>query len=238
MKTIEVCLTPDLMEYEDIAGKVVVVIDILRATSCMVTAIASGVKSIIPVAELAEAQALQKKGLLVGAERGGQKVEGFDLDNSPFSYQNTDLVGKTIGMTTSNGTFAIKEAQNKKAEQVIVGAFLNKSSVVEFLKKTNQHTTLLCAGWKGKVNLEDAFYAGALLNDLINYFKFNNDSCVLARSVYHLGQNNYKRFISDSSHYQRLMNFGNEADIEFCLTEDIYRVIPIMQGDELVRLKD
>ncbi|MCU0445333.1 MAG: 2-phosphosulfolactate phosphatase [Microscillaceae bacterium] len=234
MKTIEVCLTPDLLEYEDAEGKLVVVIDILRATSCMVTALASGVKSIIPVSSLEDAQSLQAQGYLVGAERGGKQVEGFELDNSPFSYMKPELQGKTIGLTTSNGTFAIKEAQRRGANEVIVGAFLNKSRISQYIRQSQQNTMLVCAGWKGKVNLEDAFYAGSLLNDVIKDVQFANDSCILARSIYHIGQNNYKRFLKDSSHFQRLMGFGNEIDIDFCLTENRYQILPKMQGNELV----
>jgi 2-phosphosulfolactate phosphatase len=236
MKTIEVCLTPDLLEYEEAENKLVVVIDILRATSCMVTALASGVKSIIPVSALEDAQKLQAQGYLVGAERGGKQVEGFELDNSPFSYMKPELQGKTIGLTTSNGTFAIKEAQRRGASEVIVGAFLNKRSITDYVRRANQNTLLVCAGWKGKVNLEDAFYAGALLTDLLKDLQYANDSCLLARSIYHIGQNNYKRFLKDSSHFQRLMGFGNEVDIDFCLSNDKYSVLPIMQGDQLVAL--
>lgn len=231
MKTIEVCLTPDLLQFEEIENKIVVVIDIFRATSCMVTAFGHGIKGIIPVAEVEECRALQAQGYLAAAERNGEKVEGFDLDNSPFSYMNPDLKDQTIAMTTSNGTKSIKMAQ--KSLQVVIGAFLNKKALTQYLIQKQENVLLLCAGWKGKVNLEDTFFAGAVLTDLINDFQYTDDACALARSAFHLGKNNPKRFLMDSSHYQRLKKLGNEKDMDFCITIDKYDVVPVLEGNEL-----
>ena len=108
--TVDVCLSPNLIDLYDLDGKITVVVDILRATSVMVTAIAHGAKSIIPVASLAEAQEYQDKGYLCAAERGGAQVEGFPLDNSPFSYMDEYVKGKDIVITTTNGTLAISKS--------------------------------------------------------------------------------------------------------------------------------
>jgi 2-phosphosulfolactate phosphatase len=237
MQKIEVCLTPDLLHLYDISGKIVVVIDIFRATSCMVTAFAHGVDAIIPVATVEECKQLQSQGLLAAAERMGAMVEGFDLDNSPFSYLNNPaLKGKTLAMTTSNGTKAITQAISQGAKEVLIGAFLNRSAIVDYLKKSSNAVMLLCAGWKGRVNLEDAFYAGAILTDLLKDFEFDNDDCVLSRSVYHIGQNNPLKFLESASHYHRLETLGNSDDIEFCLRTDVYPVVPSMQKDRLMLL--
>ena len=233
MKNIEVCLTPDLISHFDLNEKVVVAIDIFRATSCMTTALANGVEAIIPVATVEECKALQEKGYLAAAERDGKKVEGFDLDNSPFSYLNPELEGKTLAMTTSNGTLVISKSK-ETAYKVVIGSFLNKTSVVQFLIKEQKDVVLFCAGWKGNVNLEDTFFAGALLNDLLHDFKYSNDSCALARSVYHLGKNAPKRFLMDSSHFNRLKKLGHEADMDFCLSIDNYQILPVLVGDRLV----
>lgn len=235
MKHIEVCLTPDLLNYYSVENKIVVVIDIFRATSCMVTALANGIQSIIPVARVEACKALQEKGYLAAAEREGKKVEGFDLDNSPFSYLNPELKGQTLAMTTSNGTLAISKV--KEADQVVIGAFLNKAALVQHLLKEQKDILLLCAGWRGRVNLEDSTFAGAILTDLINDFFYANDACGMARSTFHLAQNNPKRFLTDSSHFQRLKNMGNEADIDFCLAVDKYDTIPVLRGEALVKLE-
>ncbi len=231
---IEVCLTPDLLPHFDLKDKIVVVIDILRATSCITTALANGVKSIIPVREVEECKALQSQGYLAAAERGGKKVEGFDLDNSPFSYQNPDLKGKTIAMTTSNGTLAIDLSKNV-AKEVLIGSFLNQRTLCNYLQKKEDNILLFCAGWKGKENMEDTFFAGALIDDLSNTnIELGNDGAFISKAVYHVGRNQYKKFLRKSSHYQRLISFGLEKDIDFCFTANQYNVLPYLKGNEIV----
>ena len=236
MKTIEVCLTPELLRHHDLANKTVVVIDIFRATSCMVTALANGIQSIIPVSTVAEAKVLQNKGYLTAAERHGAKVDGFDLDNSPFSYLEPHLKGKTIAITTSNGTQAIRAAQDAGAYEVLIGAFLNIHTLVNHLKQRAESVCLLCAGWKGKVNLEDSFFAGAVVHYLAETFTTINDDCTLAQAVYLRGEENPVRFLEQSAHYHRLETLGNYDDITFCLQRGIYTNIPILKKDELVNL--
>lgn len=231
---IEVCLTPDLLPHFDLKNKIVVIIDILRATSCITTALASGVKSIIPVREVEECKDLQQQGYLAAAERGGKKVEGFDLDNSPFSYQNPDLKGKTIAMTTSNGTLAIDLSKNI-AKEILIGSFLNQRTLCNYLQKKEDNIVLFCAGWKGKENMEDTFFAGALIDDLVNSkMDLGNDGAFIAKAVYHVGRNQYKKFLRKSSHYQRLIGFGLEKDIDFCFTPNQYDVLPHLKGNEIV----
>jgi 2-phosphosulfolactate phosphatase len=113
---------------------------------------------------------------------------------------------------------------------------LNKKFLIQYLREAQEDILLLCAGWQGKVNLEDTYFAGAVLTDLMYDFQFSNDSCALARSAYHLGKNNPLRFLSDSSHFQRLKRLGNEKDMEFCLRTDLYEVLPILHQNELIRL--
>ncbi len=234
MFSLEVCLTPDVLKYYDLSHKNVVVIDILRATSCMTTALACGIAKIVPVRELEDCKAYKNQGYIIAGERGGQKVDGFDLGNSPFSYQNPALIGKNIAITTSNGTLAI-DMSKKDAHKVIIGSFLNIKNVVDYLVQIQKDTILLCAGWKGKPNLEDTFYAGALLYELYeNTTNWQDDSCIMAYHTYLAGKNNSLDFLAKSSHYQRLLGFGNQKDIEFCLTPNVYNVLPIMEGDFLV----
>ena len=103
MRTIEVCLSPELIHQHELEGKVVVVVDIFRATSCIVTGLAHGVPAIKPVAEVDEAFKFQKEGFLAAGERGGQKVEGFDLGNSPFEYMEDRMKGQKVVISTTNG---------------------------------------------------------------------------------------------------------------------------------------
>ena len=236
MKTIETCLTPEMLRHHDLGNKTVIVIDIFRATSCIVTALAHGVQSIIPVATIAEAKIVQNKGYLTAAERQGSKVEGFELDNSPFSYLQPELKGKTIGLTTSNGTQAIRAAQEAGAYEVLIGAFLNINVLQTYLEQRSEAVCLLCAGWKGRVNLEDTFFAGAILTYLAQSFTTINDDCALALATYAQGASNPVRFLEQSAHYHRLETLGNKDDITFCLQKGIYNNIPVLKGNSLVNI--
>jgi 2-phosphosulfolactate phosphatase len=235
MKNIEVCPTPELVDLYGVEGKTVVVIDILRATSCMTTAIAHGIKSIIPVATLEECKTLQKKGFIAAAERDGKMADGFDLGNSPFSYMDRALAGKTIAVTTTNGTQAI--VKSKKAEEILVGSFLNKSAIINYLKSQPNDVLLVCAGWKGQINLEDTLYAGAIIEGLKGAFIFENDSAITALTLYKVAKNDMLGFLSNSSHVRRLKGLNITKDIAFCLKSDVYNVIPVMRGKELVQME-
>ena len=147
MKNIAVCLTPELIHLFDLKGKTVVVVDILRATSCMVSGFANGIEKIKPVASLDECKELGKNGYLTAAERGGQKVEGFDMGNSPFSYMDPAIKGKKVAVTTTNGTLAISKSIG--AEHILIGSFLNISRVAEEVRKLDKDVIIHCAGWKG-----------------------------------------------------------------------------------------
>ena len=232
MKTIDVCLSPDLMHLYDVKGKAVVVVDILRATSCMTTALAHGVSSIRPVAEVEESLALRQQGYIVAAERGGEKQAGFDLGNSPFEYMDINLKGKKIGVTTTNGTRAI--SLSKGAAKLLIGSFLNLRAVADQLNAQENDVLIVCAGWQGHVNLEDTLFAGALAEQLTARFTRACDSTLMAISMYHTAKKDMLAFLQHSSHVQRLKGLGIEKDIAFCLQHDQYDVVPFLKNDELV----
>jgi 2-phosphosulfolactate phosphatase len=234
MRNIDVCPTPELLHLYSLQNTVVVVVDILRATSCMTTALAYGVDKIIPVATLEECRKLQEQGYLAAAERDAKKAEGFDLDNSPFSYMDASLEGKTIAMTTTNGTLAITKSRG--AVKVIIGSFLNLSSVTHYLLAQQYDVLVLCAGWKGKVNLEDTLYGGAIVEALQEEFNINQDTALMACRLYELAKHDLMGFLAASSHVGRLHRLGIYEDIAFCLQRDKFRTIPVLRGSALVAL--
>ncbi|GAB4127086.1 MAG: 2-phosphosulfolactate phosphatase family protein [Raineya sp.] len=229
---IDVCLSPELLHLYDLQGTIVVVTDILRATSCIVTAFAQGVKAIVPVREINECLQMKEQGYIVAAEREGKKVEGFDLGNSPFSYMDDSLKGKAIALTTTNGTQAIKLSEN--AKEILVGAFLNLETIANYLKNENTNVLVVCAGWKGKVNMEDTLFAGALVEQLSDNFSIANDAALMAKILYQKTKSTLLEVLLECSHVQRLKNLGIEKDIVFCLQHNIYQVVPKMQQGELV----
>lgn len=234
MRTVDVCLSPDLLHLHEVEGHLVVVVDILRATSCMTAGIAHGVKSITPFMDMEECMLMGAKGYLTAGERDGKKVDGFDLGNSPFDYMDEKVKGQDVAVTTTNGTVAIEKS--KKATEVIIGSFLNLSAVVNYIKSRKENVLILCAGWKGKVNLEDSLFAGALVNALKPEFENACDAPMLAETSYLEMKQNIVQRVQSSSHAKRLSRLNIHKDIEFCLQHDEYDVVPVLKGDRIVRL--
>jgi 2-phosphosulfolactate phosphatase len=235
MRNLDICLSPDLLHLFDLENKIVVVVDILRATSCMVTGFAHGIDSIIPVAKLEDCKKLQLTGLKAAAERDGMKVEGFDLDNSPFSYMAKELIGKEIAMTTTNGTQAIDKS--KKASKIVIGAFLNIDSVARYLSEQEHDVIIVCAGWKGNFNLEDTLFAGALGSKIKANFEISQDATIASIEMYESNKQDLLSFVNKSQHVRRLAGLGISKDIEFCLSFDKYDVVPVFEGDRLKNIK-
>ncbi len=234
MKKIDVCLTPELLHLHDIENSIVVVVDIFRATSCMTTAFANGVEAIIPVATLDECVSYQRQGYLAAAERDGKTPEGFDFDNSPFSYMVEKVHGSTICVTTTNGTLAI--TKSKSAVKVMIGSFLNLGALATYLRDQQYDVLILCAGWKGKPNLEDTLFAGALVERLNDEFMVEEDAALMAQRLYALGKDDLLACVASSSHVKRLQRLGIQKDIAYCMQHDLYDVLPVLRGNSLVKM--
>lgn len=232
MKTIDVCLSPELMHLYKTDDRVVIVVDILRATSCMTTAFAHGIARIAPFANLDDCKAMKAKGYVTAGERNGEKVEGFDLGNSPFEYMDEKLRGQRIAFTTTNGTQAISKSEG--AKEIIIGSFLNMTTVADYLRAGNNNVLVVCAGWKGKVNLEDTLFAGALVELLKQHIEPDCDAPLAAQHLYNQAKDNMVAFLKNSSHVKRLNRLNIHKDIEFCLTQDLYSVLPKLINGELI----
>ncbi|QDH77590.1 2-phosphosulfolactate phosphatase [Echinicola soli] len=235
MNKIEVCLSPELIHLHDLKGKIVVVVDIFRATSTMVTGLANKVTSITPVAGLEACRDMKDIGYIIAGERNGQTAQGFELGNSPLSYLNNAFEGKKIAVTTTNGTLTIEKSK-KDASEVLIGAFLNLRATAEYLTRQGKDVVVHCAGWKGMFNLEDSLYAGALVSVLADHFDFDCDGAIAMKALYEQHKKDLKSFLGQASHAKRLQNHNIEADIDFCLTLDKFDFIGKLQGEELVKV--
>lgn len=237
LQSVKVCLSPALLPLYELGNTTVVIIDIFRASSSMCFGLASGAKAIIPVAEIADCLSYKENGYLLAAERDGSVVEGFDFGNSPLSYTPEKVAGKTIVLTTTNGTRAIKQCKN--AKNVVVGSFLNISALVQWLKKQSGHVLLVCSGWKNHMCLEDTVFAGAVVDRLgPEEIPELDDAAHAARELYLNGRNNLATFLAKAAHSKRMTRLHIEADITFCLQEDLTTTIPVMQKDKLVSLSE
>ena len=175
---------------------------------------------------------MKGKGFITSGERNGEKVEGFDKGNSPFEYMDSTIKGKKIAFTTTNGTQAIEKA--KDAYELLIGSFLNISAIVNHLKKNPSPILILCAGWKGRVNLEDTIFAGAVIERLQGEADPDDDAPLAAMYLYQKAKKDLVGFLNASSHVQRLSRLNIHKDIEFCLTEDQYYVLPKLKNEKLV----
>lgn len=231
---VEVCLTPELIHQHQLEGKLVVVVDIFRATSCMITGMAQPIRGIYPVESVEECIHNGEKGMVMAGERGGQKIEHFDIGNSPFEYLEAQWHGRDICISTTNGTLTIKRSE--KAKKIIIGAFLNLKATAEYILNQPLDVVIHCAGWKGTPNLEDTLFAGALVKLLLPHFELKGDSSYLALALYQNNQDNLLAAAENSGHAHRLAGFGIKKDIEFCMKLDLYDLVVGYENGRLFRI--
>lgn len=231
-KSLEVVLSPALLSEVDIVGKNVVVIDILRATSTICTALHHGALGVKPVTHAEEAALLKDIGYITAAERNGEKLPGFDMGNSPFECMDGKVKDKYIALTTTNGTKCIEMTDG--AANVLSGSFLNISSLANWLIDSPNDIILFCAGWKDKVNMEDTLFAGALALKLKSFVEIDCDSAQMAMQIYSNNSDRIIDFLKDSSHYKRLSRLHHEEDMIYCFQEDIMDCVPVLKNGILV----
>jgi len=236
--TLHTSLSPALLHLYSVSNSIVVIIDVLRATSTIATVLFNGAKCIIPVDSVAECIRLGKQieGITAG-ERDGQVAEGLSYGNSPFEYPAEFIKGKTLVLTTTNGTKLLHMALDKGAKKIITGSFPNLSAVCTYLVEQKKNVILGCAAWKDRVNIEDTLFAGAVISRIKDHFDINCDASQMAATMYTDAKEDLYEFLKNknASHYHRLTNFGLEKDIRYCLSEDAANVLCMYEGGKLVR---
>lgn len=236
-KWVAVCMTPALIDQFEVDKAIVVVIDILRATTSMCVAFDHGAKSIIPVARIEECMDYKNKGFLAAAERHGVQQEGFDFGNSPFSFMDEKVRGRDIAMTTTNGTQAIHQARIRNAKDIVIGAFSNISVLSDYLLERNENVVFLCSGWQDKPNLEDTIFAGAMVWNLRKHFDLYEDTALISEALYRMANRRKRYFMESSSHFLRItMQLRIVKDVKYSLRRDTHDVLPALRGDHLVNI--
>jgi 2-phosphosulfolactate phosphatase len=230
-------LSPALVHLYDLNNSIIVIIDVLRATSTIATALYNGARCVIPVDSVSRCIELGKQidGITAG-ERDGKIAEGLEYGNSPFEYPGDFIEGKTLVLTTTNGTRLLHMALEKGAKEIITGSFPNLSALCDHLIGMKRNVILGCAAWKDRVNMEDALFAGAVISRVREHFDINCDSSHMAEAMYEKGKRDLFSFLknNNASHYHRLMNFGLEKDIRYCLTPDGANILPVYNDGKLV----
>ncbi len=215
---------------KDLRNHVVIVVDALRATSSMITAIQNGARSIIPVSEVEEAvemaRQLGNQRVLLCGEREAKPIPEFHLSNSPLEYSSDRVSSRVLVMTTTNGTRAILRARDAKA--LFLGAFLNAAAVAAAARENGENIAILCAGTNGKYSLDDILCSGAIISRLLDIDgnQYMDDLARTALTLYDSYREDLRASLTGSTHVERLRALGMEEDIRFCLQEDVMDAVP------------
>ena len=235
-KSLEICFSPAIFEAHSDKDAVVVIIDILRATSSICTAFANGVNEIIPVATVEEAREMKNKGYLLAAERDGYVLDFADFGNSPFNFTPEKVKGKTVAYSTTNGTSIMKMASH--CHDVVIGSYLNFTALCDWLVEQDRKAIIVCAGWKLRFSLEDALCAGAIAEKLLESGRFTTvcDSVHASADLWKMAKADLLGYIEKSAQRSRLRDKGLDDCIAYCHTFDLTGVIPVLRHGKLVTL--
>lgn len=234
---IDVLVTPQLSNNRDHGTKRIVVLDILRATSTIVTALNNGATEVIPVQEYDEVfnlvRSLGRGNCLLGGERKGFKVEGFDLGNSPLEYTRELVEGKKIILCTTNGTKAIKAFQN--GMEVLIGSYLNLEHLVGYLTRNAQDITLVCSGREGNLCMEDLACAGMIAQMVAEAVPadLTDAAKVAINTAKQQGSASLEKFIGSAEHGLLLKEIGMGRDIKACTALNSAPILPRFEGGRI-----
>lgn len=228
-------ISPRLLDLYDLSDSIVVVIDVFRATSTIATALFNGASRVIPVDSVDQCIRIgNDTGGITAGERDGKVIEGLSYGNSPAEYPRLFINGKTLVLTTTNGTKLLHLALQKGAAEVVTGSFPNLSAVCDYLIAQNKPVILGCSAWKDKFNIEDTLFAGAVIQRVKEHFTIHCDSSLMAEELYHMHKADMYQFIRQTTHWHRLASYGLEKDLEYCVTENVANVLPIYRNGDLV----
>ncbi len=242
-ETINVRFLPDLAAPDAFAGTTAVVIDVLRASTTMLAALAAGAAGIVPCLHVEEARSLaaDQQGTLLGGERGGLKIEGFDFGNSPAEYTVESVRGRTIAFTTTNGTRALQRCAS--AEQVLIGSFVNLTALCRALRSCRT-IELVCAGTNGQVTREDVLFAGAVVAQMntTDGSLSHNDEAQLAEAAWRQVEAQleagtpFAQCLEQTRGGRNLLRTGQGSDIRLAAAIDRFGLVPeLSRQDWIVR---
>ncbi|MPQ43455.1 2-phosphosulfolactate phosphatase family protein [Clostridium tarantellae] len=234
---IDVIISADHIKPEYLKDKIVVVIDMLRATSVITTALFNGAKRVIPTLTVEEAfekgKILKSKGeaFVLGGERQALKIEGFNFSNSPLEYTKECVQNKTVIITTTNGTRALNLC--KKADKILIGAMINAKKVAKKLKELNKDVIFINAGTNGKFSMDDFICSGYMINELLKEITCDLSDIAKTANLIYEGNKNIINYIKNATHYEILKSLDLEKDLEYCSSKDIIDIVPLFDGEEI-----
>ncbi len=242
---IDLFLARSEIKSDQVTDRLAVIIDVWRASSSMITALANGCRAVIPVAEVAAARELAQQypsgTVLLAGERNELPIPGFDLSNSPFDYQSDRVRERRIIFTSTNGAQLFDAARS--ARTIVVAGFLNVSRICDLILARQLDVALLCAGKNAQFGLEDAVCAGMIIRKISQCAshpqQFDlNDGAQAAQILYDHFAHDLSKMIYQASHGRRLMELGQMQDLLHAIAVDALGIIPIMKDGELVSLDE
>ena len=224
---IDIIISASDIKKEKIENKTVVVIDILRATSVITTAMNNGCKGVIPVLTVKEAAEIvrnSKEEFVLGGERNALRIEGFHYSNSPLEYTRETIEGKTLVMTTSNGTKAITRCES--ANNILIGAMVNAKATARRILELNNDVVIVNAGTGGEFSIDDFLCSGYIIHCVLNGVQAELSDIAITSHYIYKNNEDIHSFIKYASHYKRITELGLEADLEYCCRKDIIDCVP------------
>ncbi len=235
---IDILFTPSSVDELHLRDKNIVVIDVLRASTTIVTALANGAREVIPVASVESAVKISSnlagEVVLLGGEQNGKMIEGFNLGNSPQEYTEDVVKNKYIIFNTTNGSQAM--VKSKYAKNLVIGCFVNVSKIVEFIKETGGDFTIICAGSNGVFCLEDTVCAGMIIGKLQQDGGPDlaiTDAALAAEMLYKSFGKNILSMLKKTEHGKYLIELGFGDDLKICAGVDVCQVLPFLSENVL-----
>jgi 2-phosphosulfolactate phosphatase len=233
MPSVKVCFAPPLFPYYKNDNAIIVIVDILRATSSICTAFMNGVESIIPVGNDNDLLQYKHLGYVIAGELNGIKLDIADIGNSPHFFSKERVEDKIIAYSTTNGTKIINMAADCK--QVVIGSFLNISALAAYLINEKTDVVIFCGGWKNKFNTEDALFAGALAQKLLLNNEWNSDcdAAYVSIGMWNNAQINFEDYIQ---HLAWLKRLKMKEVVDYCFKMDLTKIIPVLKNEKIIQL--
>lgn len=223
---IDMIICGDYVTTEAVRNATVIVVDVLRATSVIITALSNGAKSVVPVTSVEEALSTKKKleSVVLGGERKAQKIEGFDLSNSPLEYKSEVIHDRNVVITTTNGTKAI--SKSSAANKVYIGALINAKAVSSKAVKNEKDIIIVNAGTNGVFSMDDFITGGAIIDEILSEQEYELTDIAKTALVIYRSHKDIKSYVKGAAHYQILVDLGLEEDIDYCLQKDLFNIVP------------
>ncbi|MHB9947138.1 2-phosphosulfolactate phosphatase [Clostridium botulinum] len=234
---IDIVISADHIDEKRLINKTVIIIDILRATSVITTAINNGCKKVIPVLTVEEAKDIAKNSeedIILGGERNALKIDGFNFSNSPLEYTKKYVEGKTVVLSTTNGTRAINNSFNAKT--ILISALINSKATAKAIDKLNEDLIIINSGTNGQFSIDDFICSGYLIDCLYNIRK-DLELSDIAKTAHYIYTNNkdIESFVKKATHYSRLKSLNLEKDLEYCFQKDIIDVVPQYKDGYIIK---